>query len=303
MTRKIATLGLVASLVLVLGGGLVLTGLVVLTIRHPARGGATIFTVELAEPAPLAGEQLEEIRSRLAVLAGREGATARAFGFANPVVTLVDPGAGRFRLEVPEVGDGAQRIAEDLEALGTRLELRLVDEEVPSPEDGGSGGEGVTCDERGECFRLAVAPLMTNEDVRSAEVIADSFGFPALLVRLTDIAGERMARATGDHLGGRVAILVDGRIVSAPMIQSRISTDLMVNGLESNRGPARLAAVLATAGRLPPVRIVAQEPGSPSVWLGRLRLLLAVVGVAVAGLLAATVYFAMRWVRASTARG
>lgn len=314
MTRYSATAWLLVSLTLLLGAGLVLAELAYLFTHHPARSGATAFTIEWEGPAAPTAGQLDEARLGLEDFVGRHYSSLWLLGFAAPRVTMVDPVAGRLRLAVPEAGDGVEKVADDLAAVGTRLELWLVEREIDAETSGSAAGQearggaapsDIVCEAPregvpGSCFRLAQERLVTNEDVQSARVIEDQFGLPALTIQLTAAAGARMRQATGAHQGGRVAILVGGRLVSAPVIQGEISRDLMIQGLEGTDGPARLAAALGARGSLPPVTIVAREPISPEPWLGPARIALGLAGLVVSVLLGATFLAARRLVRAST---
>ena len=49
-------------------------------------------------------------------------------------------------------------------------------------------------------------------------------------VRFTKEAGERMAQATERHFAKRLAILVDGKVISAPSINSRFSDEAVIVG-------------------------------------------------------------------------
>lgn len=313
MTRHSATAWLLVSLTLLLGAGLVLAELAYLFAHHPARTGATAFTLEWAGPTAPTEAQLDGVGRGLETLVGRHYSSLWLLGFATPRVTVIEPAAGRLRLAVPEAGDGVEKVADDLAAVGTRLDLWLVEMEI-DPETaeeaagqqarGGVASSAIVCEDArdgapGACFRLAQERLVTNEDVQSARVIEDQFGFPSLTIQLTDAAGARMRRATGAHQGGRVAILVGGKLVSAPVIQGEIDRDIMIQGLAGTEGPARLAAALGARGRLPPVTIVAREPISPAPWLGPVRTALGLAALVVTVLLGATFLAARRLVRAS----
>jgi preprotein translocase subunit SecD len=106
---------------------------------------------------------------------------------------------------------------------------------------------------------------MTGTSLQDAHVVMDQAGpdagQPVIDFTTTSEGTRRLARMTGAHIGQRLALVVDGAVYTAPMIQSpitggkgRISSDFtMEEAME-------LAAILRT-GTLPcPVRVVSAGP-------------------------------------------
>ena len=73
--------------------------------------------------------------------------------------------------------------------------------------------------------------IVTNEDILQSRVIQGSepsrFG---VAVEFNARGAERMQRATAGHIGGPVAILIDGQVISAPILRARISTSAVISG-------------------------------------------------------------------------
>lgn len=135
-----------------------------------------------------------------------------------------------------------------------QLEIRLA-EENPAP---GLSMAVVTGSDRQ--IYLHPSALATHADIASAGVIAwngavtprggDGRGSPGfgVAVRFTDPAAARLATATGAHLGRPIAILVDGRVISAPVLRSAIGNAGVINGAFSEEDARVLADRLDPAG-------------------------------------------------------
>lgn len=95
------------------------------------------------------------------------------------------------------------------------LAIRLAESEP------GEGLTGVVFEPSGETFYLHPEVVLTNEDIASASV-TQLEGRPAVDVNLTEIGKEKFAGFTGANIGKRAAILVDGKLVTAPIIRAPI---------------------------------------------------------------------------------
>ena len=77
---------------------------------------------------------------------------------------------------------------------------------------------------------LGAEPVLTNEDVDLAEIIEGSDGSQLHMV-LNDAGRRKLAEVTGNNLGKILALLLDGQVVAAPVIQEVIeSGELVVPG-------------------------------------------------------------------------
>ena len=82
----------------------------------------------------------------------------------------------------------------------------------------------------------------------------------------------KWARITGANIGKRIAIVLDGAVYSAPVVQSKIpSGNSVINGIESLEEAKDLEIVLK-AGALPaPVRIIEERSVGPSLGADYIR--------------------------------
>jgi preprotein translocase subunit SecD len=103
----------------------------------------------------------------------------------------------------------------ETETSKVRVEFRLAETEAAE------GLERAPLPVTGEDVFLHADPVVSNADIASACVVTHGGG-PAVEVTMTATARERFARATEEHVMKRMAILVDGRLVAAPIIRAAI---------------------------------------------------------------------------------
>ena len=93
-------------------------------------------------------------------------------------------------------------------------------------------------------------PVITGKELKTARASRDSNGRPAVSFFLTPDGATRFARATEQHLGERLAIVLDNVVRSAPVIQARIESEGIINGSFTDQEAADLALLLRS-GALP----------------------------------------------------
>jgi TonB family protein len=132
-----------------------------------------------------------------------------------------------------------------------QLEIRLA-EATPS-----AGLTAATVDGTGQAIYLQTSALVTASDVTQARVMETEGGRFSVDVTLSDEASQRMSRATAAHIGKPVAIMLDGRVVAAPVVRSPIGRSALLTG---NFTRAQAEAIVS---RLPPRVIGAQLRPAP----------------------------------------
>ncbi|HPQ69430.1 MAG TPA: hypothetical protein PKW95_09885 [bacterium] len=78
-------------------------------------------------------------------------------------------------------------------------------------------------------FYLAPTPLLTGADIASAEVVESYFG-PGVSFTLNQEGEATMRAFTREHIREHLAIIIDGRLVTAPVIQSEIGNRGLIDG-------------------------------------------------------------------------
>jgi preprotein translocase subunit SecD len=100
----------------------------------------------------------------------------------------------------------------------------------------------------------AFPPLLGNADVAGSSVVDDQMGQPALQIQFTDSAGTTFSEYTGSHIGSYFAIVMDGTVVSAPVINEGIpGGDVQISFVtgEADRTEIAQLAALIRFGPLP----------------------------------------------------
>jgi preprotein translocase subunit SecD len=115
------------------------------------------------------------------------------------------------------------------------IELRLV-RDVDAP-----GLHAVEYD--GETMYVEPVPVLSDRDLASVEPSVQP-GELMLHIRLTPEAAERIASVSSEEIGSRVAIIIDSKVRSAPVIRDRIGhrADIMIGA--SQEAATRLAAIV-----------------------------------------------------------
>lgn len=94
----------------------------------------------------------------------------------------------------------------------------------------------------GEKVYLYKEVLLTNSDIVEARVVEGfTVGDFSIDVTFTREASERVANATAQHIGKPVAILFDGKVVSAPILRDRLSDRAQISGSFKKEEAERVA--------------------------------------------------------------
>ncbi|MDT9546579.1 MAG: protein translocase subunit SecD [Chlorobium phaeovibrioides] len=114
---------------------------------------------------------------------------------------------------------------------------------------------------------------MTGGVITEAKATFGSQGVqPEVLMSMNSEGTSKWARITGANIGKRIAIVLDGAVYSAPVVQSKIPNgNSVINGIQSLEEAKDLEIVLK-AGALPaPVRIVEERTVGPSLGADYIR--------------------------------
>jgi preprotein translocase subunit SecD len=115
------------------------------------------------------------------------------------------------------------------------LEIRLAASEP------GEGLTGAIFEPTGETFYLHPEVMLTNADIAAASV-SQWEDRPVVDLTLTETGKEKFAEFTRANIGKRAAILVDGKLVAAPIIKAPILQGrALINGIFSEEEAKRIA--------------------------------------------------------------
>ncbi len=69
-------------------------------------------------------------------------------------------------------------------------------------------------------YLLKKAAIISGQELRSARRSQDEYGQPVVNFATQPHAADKFAQYTGSHIGTRMAIVLDQRVISAPTIES-----------------------------------------------------------------------------------
>ena len=212
------------------------------------RGDTVEFSMEIANAAEIRNlavvQALETIRNRI-----------DEFGVAEPLIQRQGLEGDRIVVQLPGVDD-PERVKKLIKNTAF-LEFRMVtfplggggvgSREQILANYGGQLPAGVEIltgnieDDQGailgqQFYAVEDRPVITGRDLRTARPGLGEFNQPVVNFYLTHEGGKLFAEATGNNVGKGLAVVLDGKVATAPNIRSRIC------GLRHHRGqlsPAR----------------------------------------------------------------
>ena len=182
-------------------------------------------------------------------------------GVAEPVIAQQGARGDEILVQLPGVSDVEQ--AKRVIQTTAQLSLKLVDDSAPTQEallqaTGGKVPEGKEVvqgagERSGEqaFYLVRNESVITGRDLKNARVGVDpQTNSPNVHFTLNPQGAEKFGRETGRNIGRRIAIILDDRVESAPVVQSQIRDQGQITGRYSAQAADELAKVLR-AGALP----------------------------------------------------
>jgi preprotein translocase subunit SecD len=224
----------------------------------------------------------EQERQRLADLAVRQAQQTienrvNAFGVAEPIIQRQGLSGDRIVVQLPGVED-PERVKELLKETAF-LEFRIVE----YPQRGAAtsrdeilanyGGalpanleileEDIEDEVTGEVvgttyYAVEKTARVTGRDLKLARPGLGQFNDPIVEFGLTHDGGQRFGEITGANQGKGLAIVLDGRIVSAPTIEDRITDQGIIRGQFTQQEVEDLSIKLRS-GALPAGMVILEE--------------------------------------------
>jgi len=232
--------------------------------------GATLLlslkdSYKLKEEDRLCNQALETIRNRIDQL-----------GVTEPVI--VRSGKDRIIVELPGIKDPER--AKKILGKVAKLEFKQVIDVAPTKEEllkkvGGKipEDEEILVQEirkNGKVvnkvyYLVKKEPILTGAYLKDAYPGVDQYNMPAVNFEFKAQGAKIFKEYTASHIGTRLAIVLDGKVQSAPVIQSEIGGKGQITGQFTYQEAKDLAIVLR-AGALPaPVKIIEETTIGPSL--------------------------------------
>ena len=199
--------------------------------------------------------------------------------------TIQRQGADRILIQVPGVGSAAE--LKELIGTTARLTFHPV---IGTTSDGDQTPEPrqlihPSLDNPGTYYILEQQPVVTGDQLVDAQPAFDQNNRPAVNFRFNPAGGRAFGQYTAANIGNPFAIVLDGEVISAPVIQAHISGGSgIITGRFTVEETTQLA-VLLRSGALPAEmdfleeRTVGPELGQDSIDAGRIAAIVAFVAV------------------------
>jgi len=196
------------------------------------------------------------------------------FGVAEPDIRKQMDNR-RIQVQLPGLDDPQRAI----EIIGktAHLEFKLVDDTVDLEQAQRGkvppGTELTTLLDRRPDGSYAERPIvvradaaMTGENITDARTSFDNFGQAYVSLNFNTTGARQFARITEENVGKRLAIVLDGSVYSAPVIQDKISGGRAIITGRFTTEEAHDLSIVLRAGALPaPVNILEERSVGPSL--------------------------------------
>jgi hypothetical protein len=172
------------------------------------------------EPMPGAGDRE---RIRRAVVAGAGASEPALTRFRASVAVMAVVAAILIAIAALGSRTGPQGSATVYAAV--RFEVRLAEEQP------GADRRAAKVAGSDRVIYLHDEVVVTNDDIARSAVAPG--GTPSTFnigIRFNEAGAEKMRRATANHLGKPLAVLIDGEVVMAPTLRSPISDSALISG-------------------------------------------------------------------------
>ncbi|MCX6549848.1 MAG: protein translocase subunit SecD [Acidobacteria bacterium] len=239
-------------------------------------------------------------------------------GVAEPVITRSGSSNDQIIVELPGVKEVAR--AKEIIRSTALLELKLVEDGpastkeallqsrngtlpnnmdvVPGAADVTRGGDRVET----VYYLVRKTAVVTGRDLRNAKPSLDEVNRPAVSFSLNQDGARKFSKATGENIGRRLAIVLDGRVQSAPVIEGRISDEGRISGTFTAQETQDLSLVLRSGALPATLTYLEENTVGPSLGADSIRsgIIASVVGL-LAVLLFMLVYYHLSGINAVVA--
>lgn len=264
--------------------------------REAGAGGAYTFTMRAPVESTLRDES---VRQALQTIERR----VNELGVAEPIVAPYSVGGHQILVQLPGVSDVAR--AKEIIRNTALLELKIVEDGpaatredllesrngVTPPEmevvSGASGGFEPGAAASTAYYLVRRVAAVTGRDLRNARPSLDEFNQPAVSFSFNREGAARFGEVTGANIGRNLAIILDGRVQTAPRIESRINAEGRITGSFTQQEAADLSLVLRSGALPASLTYLEERTVGPTLGADSVR---AGVAASVAGLVAVAVF-------------
>lgn len=263
--------------------------------REAGAGGAYTFTMRPPVESTLRDES---VRQALQTIERR----VNELGVAEPIVAPYSVGGHQILVQLPGVSDVAR--AKEIIRNTALLELKIVEDgPAATREDLLESRNGVTPPEMEVVsgaaggfepgaastayYLVRRVAAVTGRDLRNARPSLDEFNQPAVSFSFNREGAARFGEVTGANVGRNLAIILDGRVQTAPRIESRINAEGRITGSFTQQEASDLSLVLRSGALPASLTYLEERTVGPTLGADSVR---AGVAASVAGLVAVAVF-------------
>jgi preprotein translocase subunit SecD len=195
-----------------------------LDIKESEKNKSFIFEIKLTEEESIRTKKeavasiVDTIRNRL-----------DQFGLSEPTVS--QQGKDKIIVQLPGIKTiEEEKKARELISKPAKLELMTVDEKLSykkynmTLKEIKDSGNILLEDKNNENnkYLLRKIPLLTGKQITDANVVFDKSNQPIISFKLNSIGGQIFGDFTGNNIGSHLAVVLDGKVYSSPVINERI---------------------------------------------------------------------------------
>jgi preprotein translocase subunit SecD len=180
-------------------------------------------------------------------------------GVTEPQIAQQGAGGDQILVQLPGVAE-VERAKAIIGSPGL-LELKIVERVAGNKEElmvNGRVPEGMEIvpgvssagDTGNLYYQVKKVASVTGRDLRNARPSLDENNRPAVSFTLNSEGGRKFGKATSENIGRQLAIILDGRVQSAPTVESRITTEGRISGAFTQEEVQNLSLILRS-GALP----------------------------------------------------
>ena len=120
-------------------------------------------------------------------------------------------------------------------------------------------------------YLVKKVPAVSGADLKTARPAPDENNRPAVSFTLNSDGGRRFGKVTSENIGRQLAIVLDGRVQSAPRIDGRITTDGRIYGSFTPQEAQDLALILRSGALMTRMTYKEEETIGPSLGADAIR--------------------------------
>jgi preprotein translocase subunit SecD len=138
-----------------------------------------------------------------------------------------------------------------------------------------------------EFYVISRSSAVAGRDLRGAEPTRDENGRPAVRFMLTSDGGRRFAAFTGSHVGDKLAVVLDNKVMEVAVIQEQIHDEGRITGTFTQQQTQDLSMILRSGALPASIRYLEERTVGPSLGADSIR---QGVTAAIAGMLAVMIF-------------